>query len=66
MPSCCTMRILEYSGYDNLALTWMLNLKKEKPRYYNLNLRMLASNIEHFEVDTLHLVFSKFYISSKL
>lgn len=52
-------KILEYSGYDNLALTWMLNLKKEKPRYYNLNLRMLASNMEHFEVATLHLVFSK-------
>lgn len=52
-------KILEYCSYDELALTWMMNLKNDKPRYYNLNLRLLVSNMNNFEVSTLHLVFSK-------
>lgn len=52
-------QILDYSGYDELALTWMMNLKRDKPRYYNQNLRMLESNMHSFEVSTLHNVFSK-------
>jgi transposase len=52
-------KILEYCCYDELALTWMMNLKNDKPRYYNQNLRMLESNMNNFEVSTLHMVFNK-------
>lgn len=51
--------ILEYCGFDNLALEWMINLKEDKPRYYGQNLRELAKGMYNFEASTLHLAFER-------
>lgn len=51
--------ILEYSNYDSLAAEWMINLQKDKPRYYGQNLRYLVKHMRHYEPATLHKVFEK-------
>lgn len=51
--------ILEYCGFDNLALEWMINLKADKPRYYGQNLKELAKGMHNFEVSTLHRAFER-------
>jgi len=51
--------VLDYCGFDNLALEWMINLKADKPRYYGQNLRELARGMRDFEAPTLHLAFER-------
>lgn len=51
--------ILQYCNYDELALEWMINLKKTKERYYRDNLRCLSREMVHFDPLTLHRVFEK-------
>lgn len=52
-------QILEYCGYDELSLLWMLNMRETKERYYNQNLRVLAKGMGNFEAATLHLAFEE-------
>lgn len=52
-------QIMEYCNYDNLALEWMINLNKSKPRYYKDNLRVFIKGMCHFEPSTLHHAFEK-------
>lgn len=51
--------ILEYCNYDALASMWLENLHVDKPRYYRDNLRILSSEMRHFEQSTLHYAFEK-------
>ena len=51
--------ILEYCNYDILAQLWLENLHKDKSRYYNDNVRVLSSEMRHFEPSTLHHAFEK-------
>jgi len=46
--------ILEYCNYDNLVRMWLDNLREDKPRYYKDNIRILFSEMRHFEPSTLH------------
>lgn len=51
--------IMKYCNYDDLALEWMINLNKSKPRYYKDNLRVFIKGMYHFEPSTLHHAFEK-------
>lgn len=51
--------ILEYCNYDALTGIWLDNLKHDKVRYYKDNLRVLFSEMRHFEPSTLHHAFEK-------
>jgi transposase len=51
--------IMEYCNYDDLALEWMINLNKSKPRYYKVNLKVFIKGMRHFEPSTLHHAFEK-------
>lgn len=51
--------ISEYCNCDDLALTWMINLRGSKPRYYRDNLRVFIKGMRHFEPSTLHRAFEK-------
>jgi len=51
--------IMEYCNYDDLALAWMVNLNKSKPRYYKDNLRIFIKGMCHFKPSTLHHAFEK-------
>lgn len=51
--------VLEYCGFDSLALEWMIKLKADKQRYYGQNLRALAKGMHDFEASTLHLAFER-------
>ena len=50
-------KTIHYLGQDRLAITWLDNLYKDKPRYYKSNLNVLNRNIEFFTSDTLHKAF---------
>ena len=52
-------RILEYCNHDSLAILWMANLKKDKPRYYTQNLFVFIGGMKHFAPATLHRAFEK-------
>jgi len=51
--------ILEYCNYDPLAGMWLDNLKRDKLRYYKDNLRVLFTEMRHFEPSTLRRAFEK-------
>ena len=51
--------ILEYCNYDTLAGIWLDNLRHDKVRYFKDNLRVLFSEMRHFEPSTLHHAFEK-------
>lgn len=51
--------VMEYCNYDELAMLWMANLKKDKPRYYTQNLCVLVRGMRHFAPATLHGAFEK-------
>ena len=51
--------IMEYCNYDPLAQLWLENLRKDKSRYYYDNVRILSSEMRHFEPSTLHHAFEK-------
>lgn len=51
--------ILEYCNHDTLTVIWLDNLKRGKSRYYSDNLRVLFSEMGHFEPSTLHHAFEK-------
>ena len=51
--------ILEYCNYDTLAGIWLDNLRHDKVRYFKDNLRVLFSEMRHFEPSTLHRAFEK-------
>ncbi len=51
--------ILEYCNYDILTGMWLDNLKHNKVRYFKDNLRVLFSEMWHFEPSTLHHAFEK-------
>jgi transposase len=51
--------IMAYCHCDDLALAWMMNLKKSKPRYYKDNLRVFIKGMRHFEAETLHRALEK-------
>lgn len=51
--------IMEYCNYDPLAQLWLENLHKDKNRYYYDNVRILSSEMRHFEPSTLHYAFEK-------
>ena len=50
-------KTINYLGRDCLAITWLDNLYKDKPRYYKSNLNYLNKNIEFITSDTLHKAF---------
>lgn len=50
---------MEYCSYDELAMLWIANLKRNKPRYYTQNLAVLVKGIRHFAPSTLHNAFEK-------
>lgn len=52
-------KVLEYCKYDELSLMWMLNMKRDRDRYYNQNLLVLIRGMVHFEPSTLHLAFEE-------
>ena len=49
--------ILEYCNFDELAVSWMDNLKRDRKRYYMDNLRLLGREIRHYEPSTLRRAF---------
>ena len=51
--------VMEYCSYDELAMLWMANLKRNKPRYYTQNLAVLVKGMRHFAPSTLHNAFEK-------
>lgn len=51
--------VLEYCSYDEMAILWMANLKKDKPRYYTQNLCVLTKGMRHFAPATLRNAFEK-------
>ena len=51
--------ILEYCNYDTLTGMWLENLQHDKIRYYKDNLRVLFTEMRHFEPSTLHHAFEK-------
>ena len=51
--------VMEYCNYDQMAMLWMSNLKKDKPRYYTQNLNVLIKGMVHFAPGTLHSAFEK-------
>lgn len=51
--------VMEYCNYDELAMLWMANLKKNKPRYYTQNLSVLIKGMKHFTPATLRNAFEK-------
>lgn len=51
--------IMEYCNYDPLAQLWLENLRNDKSRYYHDNVRILSSEMRHFEPSTLHHAFEK-------
>lgn len=52
-------KVLEYCKYDELSLMWMLNMKRDRERYYNQNLLVLIRGMVHFAPSTLHLAFEE-------
>lgn len=56
--------VMEYCGYDEMAMLWMANLKKDKPRYYTQNLGVLVKGMRHFTPGTLRNAFEKCVDSS--
>lgn len=52
-------QVLEYCQYDELALHWLVNLKKNKARHYSTNLRVLIKGMKHHSPQTLHKVFEE-------
>ena len=56
--------IMEYCNYDEMAMLWMANLKKDKPRYYTQNLCVLIKGMRHFAPATLRNAFEKCVDSS--
>lgn len=51
--------IMDYCSYDELAMLWMSNLRKDKPRYYAQNLSVIIKGMKHFAPSTLHNAFEK-------
>ena len=49
--------IMEYCNYDELAGIWIDSLLRVKPRYYNNNLRVIFSEMRHYDPSILHKVF---------
>ena len=49
--------IMEYCNGDELVALWLNGLKRDRPRYYKNNLRLLFSEMRHFEPGTLHRAF---------
>ena len=52
-------KVMEYCNYDEMAMLWMANLKKDKPRYYTQNLGVLLKGMRHFTPATLRNAFEK-------
>lgn len=52
-------QVLEYCKYDELALQWLVNLKKDKARHYSSNLRVLIKGMKNHSPQTLHKVFEE-------
>ena len=46
--------ILEYCKHDDLAITWLVKVRDNKPRYYMSALRLLDKEIRYYGLDTLH------------
>ena len=51
--------IMEYCNYDPWSQLWLENIHKDKNRYYYDNVRILSSEMRHFEPSTLHYAFEK-------
>ena len=47
-------KILEYCKHDELAVTWLVKVRDNKPRYYMSALRLLNKEIQYYGLDTLH------------
>ena len=52
-------QVLEYCNYDELAFQWLVNLKRDKARYYSTNLRVLIKGMRNHSPQTLHKVFEE-------
>lgn len=50
-------KIMECMNYDRLAVLWLENLYREKPRYYRLNLKSLEREIESYPMDAMRKAF---------